>query len=90
MESKEKIENLLKCLDNVNGLIPFHENCLKELYAERIRIRRELAEGIEQKCYTCVYYDKLMKVCYFKYPEVKPVYAENDESCEKWESHFTD
>lgn len=90
MENKEKIEKLLKCLDNVNGLIPFHENCLKDLYAERIRIRRELAEGLERKCYTCVYYDKLMRVCYYNYPGVKPVYSEKEEECDKWESHFTD
>lgn len=90
MENKEKIEELLNCLENVNGLIPFHERCLKDLYARRIRIRRELAEIIERKCYTCVYYDKTMHACYQDFLEAKPVYSEKEEECDKWESHFTD
>lgn len=89
MENKEKIKQLLKCLENLEGLIPFHENCLKDLYAERIRIRLELAKSIEKKCYTCVYYEKSMCMCYLNYPNVKVVYSEQEEECEKWESTFT-
>lgn len=90
MENKEKIEQLLRCLENVNGLIPFHERCLKDLYAERIRIRKELNETIERKCYTCIYYDKIMRVCYQDFPGAKPVFFAKEEECDKWESHFAD
>lgn len=90
MENKEKIESLLNCLNNLNGLITFHETCLKDLYAQRIRIRRELSEIIERKCYTCAYYDKVLCACYQDFPEAKPVYSAKEEECDKWESHFID
>lgn len=90
MNNKEKIEQLYKCLENVNGLIPFHERCLKDLYAERIRIRKELNEIIERKCYTCVYYDKIMRACYKDFPVTKPVIFANEQDCDNWESQFAD
>lgn len=90
MENKEKIEQLLRCLENVNGLIPFHKRCLKDLYTRRIQILRELTEIIERKCYTCAYYDKEMCACYQDFPEARPVYSAKEEACDKWESLFTE